>query len=203
MADIPSYFKWIGLNYDPKEWRLFIDSSKSGLKAVLLNNKNEFPSVPLLHSKVLKENYEDLKQVLNLIKYSEHKWKIVSDFKVLHILLGMQTGRISTPCFLCAFNQTNKRYHFDENHEYEERREETIGRMNVINPPLIDKDDILLPPLHIKLGLFNQLSLNLKSNAIDYLINKFAYKSESKVKNGIFTDQKSIKLSMILIFTTF
>jgi len=29
------------------EWRVFIDSSKTSLKAVLLHNVNKFPSVPL------------------------------------------------------------------------------------------------------------------------------------------------------------
>ncbi|CAG9789605.1 unnamed protein product [Diatraea saccharalis] len=35
--------------YSPDQWRLFIDSSKISLKAVLLHNGNEFPSVPLAH----------------------------------------------------------------------------------------------------------------------------------------------------------
>ena len=32
------------------EWRLFIDSSKTSLKAVLLHNGNKFPSVPLAYA---------------------------------------------------------------------------------------------------------------------------------------------------------
>ena len=32
------------------EWRLLIDLSKASLKAVLLNNENEKPSIPLVHA---------------------------------------------------------------------------------------------------------------------------------------------------------
>jgi len=39
----------------PEEWRLFIDSSKASLKAVLLYNGNKKPSVPVAHAVGLKE----------------------------------------------------------------------------------------------------------------------------------------------------
>ena len=35
----------LNINYNPSEWRLFIDSSKSSLKAVLLHNGNIFGSM--------------------------------------------------------------------------------------------------------------------------------------------------------------
>ena len=41
----------IGLpEYNPDEWRLFIDSSKRSLKCVLLHNGNKFACVPIGHS---------------------------------------------------------------------------------------------------------------------------------------------------------
>ena len=46
------------------EWRLFIDSSKTSLKAVLLHNGNKFPSVPLAYATNMKETYENLKILL-------------------------------------------------------------------------------------------------------------------------------------------
>jgi hypothetical protein len=35
------------LEHTCRQWRLFIDSSKVSLKVVLLNNGNQFPSIPL------------------------------------------------------------------------------------------------------------------------------------------------------------
>ena len=43
------------IEYKLENWRLFIDSSKSGLKAVLLHNANEYPLVPVAYSRVMKE----------------------------------------------------------------------------------------------------------------------------------------------------
>ena len=53
--------------YDPDEWRLFIDSSKSSLRVVLLHNGNIFGSVPLAHSVSMKEEYSDIKDILKLL----------------------------------------------------------------------------------------------------------------------------------------
>ena len=45
------------LDHEPKttEWRLFIDSLKTSLKAVLLHDGNQFPSVPLAYATNMKE----------------------------------------------------------------------------------------------------------------------------------------------------
>jgi len=43
--------------YRSAEWRLFIDSSKRNLKAVLLHNTNKYALIPNAHSTVLKEEY--------------------------------------------------------------------------------------------------------------------------------------------------
>ena len=54
--DIPELFESIDINYDPDDWRLFIDSSKESIKAVLLHNGNILPSVPVAYSTTLKES---------------------------------------------------------------------------------------------------------------------------------------------------
>jgi hypothetical protein len=70
-CDIPALIHQLGEEtYDPNDWRLFIDSSKGSLKAVLLHNGNKFASIPVAHSIHLKETYENL--VLENIKYHEH-----------------------------------------------------------------------------------------------------------------------------------
>ena len=47
-------FETIGIDHNPNEWRLFIDSSFGNLKAVLLNNENKYLSLLQAHSVDLK-----------------------------------------------------------------------------------------------------------------------------------------------------
>jgi hypothetical protein len=99
--DVRGLITKMGYTYDPNEWRLFIDSSKRSLKAVLLHNGNELASLPLAHSVHLKETYDDMKHLLNAIKYNDHKWLVCGDLKMVAILLGLQGGYTKYPCFLC------------------------------------------------------------------------------------------------------
>ena len=49
-CDVPGLLVAMGFaQYDPNEWRLFIDSSKKGLKCVLLHNGNLFGAIPIGH----------------------------------------------------------------------------------------------------------------------------------------------------------
>ncbi|ESO04311.1 hypothetical protein HELRODRAFT_172670 [Helobdella robusta] len=73
-TDIAQLLHHLGVpQYKPEDWRLFIDSSKRSLKCVLLHNGNQFASVPLAHSTKLKEKYEAVKYVLEMIRYDQHK----------------------------------------------------------------------------------------------------------------------------------
>ena len=65
--------------YDPRDWRLFIDSCKRSLKCVLLHNGNQFASIPLAYSTTLEEKYEAVKYVLDKIQYEQHQWIICVD----------------------------------------------------------------------------------------------------------------------------
>jgi len=48
--DIDGLMQTLNINHIPLDWRLFIDSSKLSLKAVLLHNSNTLPSIPVGHS---------------------------------------------------------------------------------------------------------------------------------------------------------
>jgi len=48
--DVDGLFKALHTNHCSDEWRLFIDSSKISLKAVLLHNENVLPSIPVAHA---------------------------------------------------------------------------------------------------------------------------------------------------------
>jgi len=71
--DVCSVMEVLGYEYNPDQWRLFIDSSKISFKVVPLNNGNKFPSVPLAHAANMKESYERIKLLLGKIKYDEFK----------------------------------------------------------------------------------------------------------------------------------
>ena len=88
--DVCSVMEVLGHEFNPDQWRLFIDSSKVSSKVVLLHNGNKFPSVSLAHAANMKESYESMKLLLGKIKYDEFKWKLCGDLKVVALLLGMQ-----------------------------------------------------------------------------------------------------------------
>ena len=71
--DVCSVMEVLGHEFNPDQWRLFVDSSKVSLKVVLLHNGNRFPSVPLAHPVNMKESYESMKLLLGKIKYDEFK----------------------------------------------------------------------------------------------------------------------------------
>lgn len=62
----------LGIQYDSKEWRLFIDSSTVCLEAVVLNIDNELPSVSLTHGVSAKETFENMTLLLEVVKFSEN-----------------------------------------------------------------------------------------------------------------------------------
>ena len=100
-SEIFGVFNEIGIDCNPEDWRLFIDSSVKSLKTVLLHNGNEFPSIPVGHSVHMREEYEDVKTLLNMIKYTSHNWELCGDFKMLAFLFGQQGGYTKYSCFLC------------------------------------------------------------------------------------------------------
>ena len=131
--------------YDPSTWRLFIDFSKTRLKAVLLHNSNALASLPLAHSTKLSESYETLKLVLEKIKYHEHDWQICGDLKVIGSLLGQHRGYTKYPCFLCEWDSRARDKHWDIVH-WPEREQLQPGSKNVSNVSLVDREKFYFHP---------------------------------------------------------
>ncbi|GBM05658.1 hypothetical protein AVEN_190017-1 [Araneus ventricosus] len=175
--------------------RLFIYSSKTSLKAVLLHIGNSFASLPLGHSVHLEENYNDLSMILEKINYQEHRWMVCGDFKMLTMLLGKQAGCTKYPCFLCFWDSRARDLHWTKT-EWSLRGALTPGEENVINTTLVPPEKVLLPPLHIKLGLTKQFikSLPKYGECFRYLCSKFPKLSEAKLKEGVFTGTDIRKL---------
>ena len=122
----------MGYDHVPDEWRLFIESSKTSLKAVLLHNGNEKPSIPLAHAVGLKETYQSMDKILCLIKYSEYKWNISGNLKVIGLLLGLQMGYTKHQCFLCFLDALAEMMNIITIKEvWPKRSDFTPGRYNV------------------------------------------------------------------------
>ena len=88
--DVEGLFSAVGIDHNPTQWRLFIDSSTKSLKAVLLHNGNIYSSILLAYSLQMKEDYENVKQLLIKINYAQFKWYVCGDFKMLGVLLGLR-----------------------------------------------------------------------------------------------------------------
>jgi hypothetical protein len=189
--------------YKTTDWRLFIDSSKRSLKGVLLHNGNKYGAVPIAHSVSLKETYESMQLLLNTIKYTEHNWMICGDLKIICFLLGQQSGFTKFPCFLCEWDSRARNEHWVKK-KWPPRTNLIPGSKNVIHNSLVDPKKILLPPLHIKLGLMKQFvkALNKNNNCFKYLQTKFPQLSEGKIKEGIFDGPQIRSLMKDQMFET-
>jgi hypothetical protein len=110
--DVEGLPQELGCTHNPEEWRLFVDSSKFSVKAVLLHNGNINLSIKTTHSVHMKETYENRDLLLKAISYSKYGWKICGNLKVIGLLLGIQSGYTTLCCFLCERDSRAKDNHF-------------------------------------------------------------------------------------------
>ena len=73
-TDVGGIMQEFGYSHRPEEWRLFIDSSKLSLKAVLLHNKNMLPSIPVGYAAHMKETYENITRTYKKFVGSVVEW---------------------------------------------------------------------------------------------------------------------------------
>ena len=118
---------------------------------MLLHNGNKFACVPIGHSVILKEHYATVKMVLQKLCYDEHNWIACVDLKMVNILLGQQSGYTKYPCFLCLWDCRADEVHWEKKN-WPVLQELPVGEKNIVNEPLVCRDRIILPPLHIQYG---------------------------------------------------
>ena len=82
---------------------------KVSLKALLLNNETEKPTIPLVHSTALRETQETMELILHLMKYFAYNGNFCGNLKVIGLLLGMQMGYTKHHCFLCHWDNRGAR----------------------------------------------------------------------------------------------
>lgn len=198
-TDISGLVLTLRNEYKPEDWRLFIDSSKSSLKAVLLHITNAKRSVPIAISTNTKENYDSLKKIMDLVKYQDHRWKICADLKVVAILRGMQTGYTKNMCFMCLWDT---RFSGDQytKKDWILREGFRLRQANIVEVPLVPIEKVLLPPLHIKLGIVKNFikALNPDGNAFNDLKRIFPRLSGMKIKEGLCETIHSNKSSSLV-----
>ena len=186
--NVNGLFENLSQVHSPRDWRLFIDSSKRSLKAVLLRIGNQKPCIPIAHSVHLNETHENMKILPDAIDYKTHQWNICGDLKVIGMLMGMQTGFTKPCCFLCLWDSSAMNEHYVKR-DWMLRTEYEPGASSVHHIPLVDPDKIFLPPLHIKLGLMKNFVKALgktESAGFQYLVEKFPKISAAKLKEDVF-----------------
>ena len=112
---------------------------------------------------------------------------VLNFFQVVSLTLGTQTGYTKHPCFLCLWDSRADSMHYEKK-VWPPREAFRIGSNNVIAEPLVPPQKILLPPLHIKLGIMKNYvkTLNKVGQAFKFLLQKFPQISDAKLHGEIF-----------------
>lgn len=183
--DIRKLFQNFDHLYDANEWRLFIDASKESLKGVLLHIGNIHPSIPIIYGRNTKETHDKMDKILKLIKYEEHEWRVCCDLKIVAMLRGIKQGFSKHQCFLCDWEGRKTALHYT-NHRWNQRDEHRLGHLSVERDALVPSSKIILPPLHIKLGLMRNFvrALDKESRQYAYIKTIFPSLTDAKIEGG-------------------
>ena len=187
--DVSGLVKALDMEYKAVEWRLFLDSSLRSMKVVLLHIGNKAASAPIADSVVFKESYLDMKYLPDVLGYHLHQWRICGDLKMISILLGLQGGYTTYPCFLCLWDsRTDDRHYLQK--EWPARGNLRPGRCNVKSCSLVDSKNFLFPPLHKKLDLMKSFvkALNKGNPLFKFLQSKFPAVSDAKLGAGVYNE---------------
>jgi hypothetical protein len=91
-----------------------------------------------------------MKILIEAINYDKFKWQICGDLKVIALLLGLQQR------FICELDSRACCLRYSRK-DWPARKSLEPGIMNVENQPLVELSKILLPPMHLKIGLMKIL----------------------------------------------
>lgn len=139
-----------------------------------------------------------MKLILHKLNYDQHKWKICADLKVVGLLLGIKHGNYSYPCYLCLWNSRSRELHYTDN-VWEKRPEELEinESKSIVSEGLVNGKDIILPELHVRLGIGTQFIKALyadskdetkvqSKNAMKRLSELFPSKRPPRINGGVF-----------------
>ena len=96
---------------------------------------------------------------------------------------------------MCEWDSRARHEHYLKK-EWAKRSTLKGGTKSVKYNPLVETSKILLPTLHIKLGLMKNFvkAMNQSGAAFKYICNKFPALSQTKLKEGIFVGPQINKL---------
>ena len=99
----------------------------------------------------------------------------------------MQAGFTKYCCFLCLWDSQAVSQHYKQK-DWGSRSTFVPGEHSLKENPLVDMNKVLLPPLHIKLGLMKNFVKVLHKNgvAFQHLSTVFPGLCAAKLKEGIF-----------------
>ena len=114
-----------------------------------------------------------MKILIEAINYDKFKWQICGDLKVIVLLLGLQQGFTKYCCFICDWGSRFRCLHYSRKDRLARKSLEP-GIMNVEKQPLVEPSKILLPSMHLKLGLMKNFvkDMNQGEAAFTYLRGK-------------------------------
>lgn len=154
---------------------------------MLLHNSKKDLSIPVAHDVGLKETYENMQLILKAVNYNAQLWRICGDLKVIGLLLGLQDGFTKYCYFLYLWDsrETSKHYLVKD---WPIRDTFTPEQNNIKYVPLVNPQKVILPPLHIKLGLMKIFvkALNKEEPGLKHLSQVFPRLSEAILKEEIF-----------------
>ena len=101
--------------------------------------------IPIGHSVQMKEDYKNVKFLLESISYARYNWQLCGDFKMIGFLKGLQGGYTKHSCFLCLWDSRAVTEHYSRK-DWPEGRFFIPGTQNVKHDPLVDSEKILMPP---------------------------------------------------------
>jgi hypothetical protein len=106
---------------------------------------------------------------------------------MISFLKGLQGEYTKYSCFICLWDSRADLEHYKKKN-WPLRESFVQGKNNVKNKSLVETHKILMPPLHIKLGLIKQFikALDKNSTTMQYLPVLFPHFSKAKIEAGIF-----------------
>lgn len=192
-CDIPALFRAFGFLYDPEKLYLCIDSGKNSLKLALLHAEPDVdkrkPAVVIGYSHGMPETYDNLFRALRLVRYNDHNWMIVSDLKVVNLLLGIRGTYPRYACPYCHWQGRVTGEHWVRTDWPLRTAQNTeVGSFSISYLPMVPVEKLYCPPLHVKIGLFSRfvqfMQKDEDSDAYGYLCQKFPFISKAKINNG-------------------
>ena len=132
----------------------------------------------------MKETHNSMDHLLSAINYQEHK---CGDLKAVELVIWFQNGCTKYPCFLCLGDSQADDQHYVRQ-EWPLRQGLRPRLHNIQFHFLVEPNKILVPSLHIKLGVMKNFmkAMDRKGCVFIFLQEKFSRISMEKLKSGIF-----------------